>query len=236
MYMWLAITLLAAFGVFAPYIFDMDGFNGGYALAFLSLVLAITGLFVTIMYRGRARMLDAIVSGQNLLAHWTYSTEEWQSYTEKADKMERADKWALFRLVAIISIVVGIGFWLFHRESGFFAVFFIVGLLALLAVVVLITTSYDHWQNRRYHGEVYLAREGALVNRQVHLWQGWGATLEGVGYREKDSILEITYSTPGRSNRNDYTLRVAVPAGQEQTARMVRAELGKSSIMKSNNI
>jgi hypothetical protein len=166
MYMWLAITLLAAFGVFAPYIFDMDGFNGGYALAFLSLVLAITGLFVTIMYRGRARMLDAIVSGQNLLAHWTYSTEEWQSYTEKADKMERADKWALFRLVAIISIVVGIGFWLFHRESGFFAVFFIVGLLALLAVVVLITTR-STWRVRGLWltGKCTCGRAGALLSK-----------------------------------------------------------------------
>jgi hypothetical protein len=227
MNVWLVITLLAVFGVFAPTLFGMDGFDGGFALATFSFLLAVTGLVVIIMYRGRARMLDSIFKGEGLLVHWRYRPEEWQDYSEKDYLADKQAKWGLYRVVMVITIIVTFGFWLFHRDSGGIMVGVFLGLGALLGLVVWFTTNYDHWQNRRYQGEVYLARDGVYVGRRLHLWKGWGASLDDLNYNENERRLELTYSMPSRMGRDSATVRIEVPQGEEAKAREVLAELGR---------
>jgi len=74
---------LFIFGIFAPSIFGIDGFNGGFALATFSLIAAITVLITAIMYQVRASVLDRIFSGESLMAHWKYDPVEWRDYAEK---------------------------------------------------------------------------------------------------------------------------------------------------------
>jgi hypothetical protein len=228
MNVWLVITLLAVFGIFAPSLFGMDGFNGGFALATFSLFIAITGVIVILMYRGRANMLDGIFKGEGLLVHWRYKPAEWQDYTEKDYQEDKQAKWGLYRIVMVITVVVTFGFWLFHRDSGGIMIGIFLGLGALLGMVVWSTTNYDHWQNRRYQGEVYLARDGAYVGRELHLWKGWGASLDDLNLNEPERLLEITYSMPSRMGRDSATVRIAVPQGEEAKAREVLAELTRT--------
>ncbi len=229
MYVWLAVTLLAVFGIFAPSIFGMDGFNGGFALSFVSIIVAVTGIIVVFMYWGRARTLDGILRGEGLLAHWRYKPAEWLAYAEKDYRADKQAKWGLYRLVMVITAVVAFGFWLFHRDSGAIMVGVFLGLGALLAAVIWASTSYDHWQNHRYQGEVYLARDGAYVGREVHLWKGWGASLDDLNYNEQERLLELTYSMPSNTGRNSATVRIAVPPGEEEKARQVLQTLSQQA-------
>lgn len=218
---WIAITLLAVFGIFAPSIFGIDGFDGGFAISTVCLLIAITGLVVVLMYRGRARALEGILRGERLLAHWTYQPEHWLDFADKDYTAERAAKWGLFRLVMVITAVVTFGFWLFHPDSGWLMVGIFGGLGLLLASVVLLTTNYDHWQNRRYLGEAYIARDGAFVGRRLHLWRGWGARLDEATYAEPERLLELTYSMPSRTGRDSATVRIPVPPGEEDRAKHI---------------
>ncbi len=168
-YIWIGLTIAFIFGIFAPSIFGMDGFNGGFAISFFCIILAITGIIVIMMYWGRARATDSILGGENILAHWSYTTDQWQDYSEKDYQMERGDKWQLYRLVMVITAVVTFGFWLFHRDSGVLMIGIFLGLGALLSCVIWLTTTYDHWQNTKYQGEVYIAQDGAYVGRKPHL-------------------------------------------------------------------
>jgi len=52
---WVIITALAVFGIFAPSLFGMDGFKGGYAISFVSFFMVICGIIVIVIYSGRAR-------------------------------------------------------------------------------------------------------------------------------------------------------------------------------------
>jgi len=183
---------------------------------------------VTVMYYGRAKSVDMMFDKKNLLAHWTYTAEEWQSYTQNAYTADTKDKWTLYKLVMAITVVICFGFFLFHRDSAVIMVGLALGLGILLAAVILITTNYDHLQNEKRVGEVYVTTDGAYVNRQLHLWKGWGALLDKVIYNEKDRIIEISYSTPSGVVRNTHIVRVPVPIGQEERAGELAARLAQS--------
>jgi hypothetical protein len=235
-YIWIGLTIAFIFGIFAPSIFGMDGFNGGFAISFFCIILAITGIIVIMMYWGRARATDSILSGENILAHWSYTTDQWQDYSEKDYQVERGDKWQLYRLVMVITSVVTFGFWLFHRDSGVLMIGIFLGLGALLSCVIVLTTSYDHWQNTKYQGEVYIAQDGAYVGRKLHLWKGWGAQLDGLDYDEPNRLLLITYSMPSRSGRDSATARILVPPGEEEKTRQIMAELARVGRIESTDI
>jgi len=221
------LTALFVFAIFAPSIFGMDGPNGGFAISFLSLVAAITTLIVAIMYQGRASALGRIFKGENLLAHWKYDPVEWQAYAEKEYVTEKRDKRNLFYLVAVISLVVGVGFTIAHPDVGWVVLGLLGGVLVFIAILVLFSTRYNYWMNKKYLGEAYITTDGVYLNRQLHLWRGWGASLDAFSYNEEDKFLAFQYSTPNRTGRADYTVRVPVPAGKEQEACRVLASFQK---------
>ena len=221
------LTALFVFAIFAPSIFGMDGPNGGFAISFLSLVAAITTLIVAIMYQGRASALGRIFKGENLLTHWKYDPVEWQAYAEKEYVTEKRDKRNLFYLVAVISLVVGVGFTIAHPDVGWVLLGVFGGLLVFIAILVLFSTRYNYRMNKKYLGEAYITPDGVYLNRQLHLWRGWGASLDAFSYNEEDKFLAFQYSTPNRTGRVDITVRVPVPAGKEQEARQILASFQK---------
>ncbi len=225
MWIWLGVTLAAVFGMFAPSIFGMDGMDGGFALAFICLIVAITGIIVVFMYRGRAAALDKMLQNQDVLAHWQYSPEEWRRYTEQSYEMEKKDKWGLFLLVMVVAVVVLGVFWIAVEDSGPVVIGVFLGLAVILSLTIFLTTNFNHWQNRKYHGEVYISRDGVYLNRQLHLWRGWGAELEGTNYDPKERLLEFTYSVPNRGGRSSHTIYVLVPQGHDSEVKPLLATL-----------
>jgi hypothetical protein len=223
------ITALFIFGVFAPSIFGMDGFNGGFALSFFCIVAAITSLIVAVMYQGRAGALDRILKGETRLAHWTYDPAVWRNYAEKEYVREKKEKRSLFLMVAVISLVVGIIFTIAHPDGGLVVLGVLLALVLLIAIVAIATTRYDYWMNRKYRGEAYITQDGVYLNRALHMWKGWGASLDDVSYSEAERYLAFEYSTPNRTGRADYTVRVPVPPGKEVEARQVLAHFNTES-------
>jgi hypothetical protein len=217
---WGVVTALAIFAIFAPNIFGMDDLNGGFAISALSIIVAITGIIVTVIYARRARLLDRILKGDNLLAHWTYSPEEWKQYTEKEFQTEKKEKRMLFYMVAGIALFFGILFFAFDREGGLWVLISMLGLIALIAFVAWFAAWYNYRQNKKYLGEAYITSDAVYLNRQLHTWRGLGAKLESVVLAEKGSrqLVAFTYSAPSRMGRQENTVRVPVPEGQEKAA------------------
>ncbi|MFA4836163.1 MAG: hypothetical protein WC749_08865 [Dehalococcoidia bacterium] len=225
---WLAITLISIIAIFAPYSFGMDGPDGGFAISFAAIVFAIIGVVVTIMYFRRAGALDNMVKGENLLAHWIYTPDEWQKYIEEEFAEDRAAKTRLFTMVAVISVVIGVGFYLFHRDDLMFTLVIFGGLIVLIGFVAFLSIMLHRFQNRPGASEVYISRDGVYLSRQFHTWQGMGACLEDVRYKEENTFrprLEFEYSTPGKDMRYYETVRVPVPFGKEEEARKILEEI-----------
>jgi 4-amino-4-deoxy-L-arabinose transferase-like glycosyltransferase len=226
-FIWAIITALAVFAVFAPHIFGMDEFNGGFAISAISIIVAITGIIVTVIYARRARSLNRILRGQNLLAHWTYSVVEWNQYAEKEYRTEKKEKRVLFYMVAGFALFFGVLAFIFDREAGLWVLISMLVLIALIAFVAWFAAWYDYRQNKKYLGEAYITRDAVYLNRQLHTWHGLGARLESVILTDNESqqVLSFTYSAPTRMGRQENTVRVPVPKGREKAAEKLAEKL-----------
>jgi hypothetical protein len=68
----------ACIGIILLGIIGMDGFKGGYALSFFGGFVEIIGIISGIMFGRMARLQDQLLRKENILAHWTYSADEWR--------------------------------------------------------------------------------------------------------------------------------------------------------------
>jgi MFS family permease len=220
---WAIITILSVFGIFAPGIFGIKGFDGGFAISFVCIFLAIIGIIVVVIYIGRARLLNRILSGENTLAHWKYSPEEWRKYTEKEYKEERQLKRGLFYVISGIAVLVGIIFFLADHKGGLWVLVAMLGLVAIIAFTAWFTSWYNYRQNKKYLGETYITEEAVYINRQLHTWRGLGTRLDSVNLAEgKPSLLlKFVYSAPTRTGMQEYKVNVPVPAGEEEAAEKI---------------
>jgi len=223
------ITIIAIFAIFAPNIFGMDGFEGGFAISFFSFFIAVSGIITFLIFIGRARSLDRVFLGENLLAHWTYDPEEWKKYTETEYKTERREKWHLFYLVAGIALIIGIIFLIVDNEAGLIVFLVMLGLIALIAFVAWFTSWSNYRRNKKKPGEIYISGDAIYLNGQYHTWKGMGSKLRSVLLSEKDGQqqLAFTYSFPARTGIEEYTVRLPVPAGQEKTAEEIAVKFQK---------
>jgi hypothetical protein len=231
---WGGVIVLGVIIIFIPGIIGLDGFDGGFALSFGGLIVAIFGVIGTIIYIRLASRLDQILKKENQLAHWTYTTEEWKDYTEKEHAEDIGVKKMLFLLIAAIAIIVGIAYYAFVR-NGFIAIFSsVLGIIAIVGIAAYFSTLSVYLQNKRRQGEAYISRDGVFLNRQAHIWKGIGARLENAAYQESNLSqprIKFDYSVPSRMGRNYFSARVPVPTGQEGKAKQVVAD-----ILTANNV
>ena len=220
---WAIITILSVLGIFAPGIFGIKGFDGGFAISFVCIFLAVIGIIVVVIYIGRARLLNRILSGENTLAHWKYSPEEWRKYTEKEYKEERQLKKGLFYVISGIAVLVGIIFFLADHKGGLWVLVAMLGLVAIIAFTAWFTSWYNYRQNKKYLGETYITEEAVYINRQLHTWRGLGARLDSVNLSEgkPSRLLRFVYSAPTRTGMQEYKVNVPVPSGQDEAAEKI---------------
>ena len=225
------IIILGIVMIFLPGIIGMDGFNGGFALSFLGGFVAIIGIICVVVFARMARLFDNIMKKENILVHWSYSQDDWKQYTEEEHREDARDKRNLFFLVAAISVVVGIIMWAMHPDDGVIVLIIILGIIAIVGLTAFLSILSPYRWNKKHLGDVYIAKDGAYLNRRLHIWKGLGTQLEGVTYEEGKQALariNIAYSSINTTMRNSYTARIPVPRGQEETAKNIVEQIQES--------
>jgi len=84
-------------------------------------------------------------------------------------------------------------------------------------------------------GEVYIALDGAYLNRRLIIWEGLGNKLEDISFEgdyRAQSKIKIEYSAPGEESREYYSARIPVPSGQEELARRLLADIAAAHLVK----
>jgi len=228
---WVIITALAVFGIFAPSLFGMDGFKGGYAISFVSFFMVICGIIVIVIYSGRARAVSRILKADNVLAHWTYDPAEWNEYAEKQYVEEKKEKSVLFYVISAFALFFGIVFFLIDNENGLWVLVLMLLLIGVIAFTAWFTAWYNHRQNLKYLGETYITADSIYINRQLHTWRGLGAKLESVDLdkHKAHAMLTMVYSAPTRTGFENYTVRIPVPQGKEAEAEQIYQKLQQYS-------
>ena len=213
------------------FLIGMDGMSGGFALALVSFFLAITGVVVAVIYGSRARALDRIFSGTELLARWSVDPETRRRAADAEYVEEKKAKAGLFLVVAAISLVIGLVFVLLDREVGWIVFLVLLGVLAVIGLVAWAGPRLRHARSRRATDDIFISQDGAYVNGEFHTWRLLEAKLESAEFAEgTPSVLKIAYSAPVQYGRQSYTVHIPVPRGEEESARLVverlRAQAG----------
>lgn len=212
--LWYVITFLSLIFMFLPFLLGVKGEEGGFAVSSLALAMVITGIVVILVYRSRAKQLDKILSGENVLAIWSYSADEWIRFVQADFEEEKKNKANLFFLVAGVSIIIAFLLILVTKDPVILVI--IIGILVIVAIPAFIAPRYRFRKLQYSRAEVRITENGVLVGNMLHLWTGIGTRLEHV---ELDSavepkILAFHYSMPTRNGRRKEIIRVPVPAGK----------------------
>jgi uncharacterized membrane protein HdeD (DUF308 family) len=218
-WLWLFLSLAGAATAAAPFVVDIDINKGGGAMVMGGLLFALLGFIVAIAYFGRASTLDRILSGKDLLARWTYRPDEWARYAGAEHLRIKSEKKGLFIMVAVISLVVGVGFLLYNPKGGAAVFAVLLGVVALCGLAAVLTTSSARRRNESRVGEAFISPAGVYLNEVLHAWSSMGARLEAVTYEEgAPPFVDFSYSFPRKGGRSQASVRVPVPGGREPEA------------------
>jgi len=208
----LLVGLAGVLLIVIPAVGWVDIYEGGGAMIMLGALLALTGPIVSLLFWHRAKLFDQLMNPENLLAHWQYDRFFWQSFAEDEVGFRAGEQRGMQLIVLFFSVLFGGIFWWADPESGWIVAVVLLGVNLLIAGIVWLNTRrYTGWKNDE-NVECRIGQDGLIINRQFHVWRGWGARPEEIKLsRGKINMLEIVYSTPNRYSRQYTTIRVPIP-------------------------
>ena len=223
----LVVTAVGIVMIFGPGFVGVDGFEGGFAISFGGLFVAILGLVIAGFYFQQANILGGILRGEGLLVHWTFDNEMWKEYTRKECAEEISEKKGLFVIVSGFALFFGFLFWFLDNEAGFFVFLVMLGLIGLIGFAWRFSAWYYREQNERGVKEAYIARIGVYMNRRLYTWRLFSAKLQGVEIKNNKglSVMKFSYTAFTIPSSQTYTFRVPIPIGQEAAAKTIIQQL-----------
>ena len=222
---WWIIAAIFLVLFFVPILFPIDSGISALILM-LSGIMALTAFAVALLvYMPRAKIVDKLLRGEGTLAHWTYSTDEWQHYAESEYNEEKLADIKRLLIFAGIGVLV---MTIFIASSSSLWGWGIAIMLLVIASGLL--PRLFHWygnkQSMKYPGEAYIGKDGTYLNRKLHTWAKIGYEFGSVEYAdERPASLVFTYYAYGRTDtagviaKHKWQVRVPVPQGQEVKAR-----------------
>ncbi|MGD6808694.1 MAG: hypothetical protein ACQCN3_03260 [Candidatus Bathyarchaeia archaeon] len=227
----LILVCTAAFWVlmiFVPFLIGIDGFDGGYAISFVSFFLAITFGVATGFYYNQALKLDDILNGKNVLAHWTYTSQQWGIYSKKEYKTEMQEKRGLFLVVTAFALFFGVLFWFFDPDAGFYVFVTMLGLIGLIGFTWRFTTWQNYRQNTTGTPEAYISKDAVYLNSKLYCWRAPLTHFDKATLENKRGVDVLTFRFTvfsGRTGPQIYTVRVPVPEGRKAEAEEVARQV-----------
>jgi hypothetical protein len=223
----LLVIVTGAIMIFGPGFAGIDGFDGGYAISFVGLFVAILGLLVAGFYYQSANILDEILRGEGLLVHWTFDDQMWQEYTREEYAEEISEKKGLFLIVSAFALFFGFLFWFLDNEAGFVVFLVMLGLIGLVGFTWRFSAWYNRKQNSEGVKEAYIARSGVYMNRRLYTWRLFSSKLLEVEINNYKalSVLKFSYTAFTVPGPQTYTIRVPIPVGQEEIAKNIVLQL-----------
>jgi len=215
---WYFITLFFLIAIFLPSQFGINGMDGGFAISFFAGFMVLMGIIIIFIYRSRAKQLDKILSGENRIALWKYTPEEWIRFVEADHEADKKLKRNLFYTIAVISVLVGVFLTAVYKDPIVFI--FIAGIIFIVAIPALWAPQYRFKKLKNSEAEILIAEKGLIIGKMFHLWIGLGARLDKVLISSDTDPVIITfyYSMPNRTGRQVEVARVPVPWGKYDEA------------------
>jgi hypothetical protein len=205
----------------APGMLTMIAMLGCFSIAGL-----ISGPVIIFTRRREAQEIDDIRAGQNVLAHWLYSPDEWSRYIKHETARARKRFLILFVSITGIMLVSVLPILLKGSLHGSEVVFLLIAVLAPAGFVgfVLWAIFYSpiHVARKRSQGDVYIAPGGVLLNDRYYSWKVFGSSgSPNVSYEANDDppIIQFHWIVGAGRSTQSRSVRVPVPRAHEEEAK-----------------
>lgn len=219
----LAALWIGVYVLFNEELLDAIG-DGAHASAFLSAVIAVSCVFIALMFRRFARVREGLRL-QQALARWRVERGEWKTFARAVAPGVAADMRMTLGLIVFFAVVIPGAMALGGMDP---AILFWIA-LGIIGVGFL---GYGLGRRQtaavyRYRGgEVALGRDGIEVNGTYHVWGVVGSHLVSAEIEEHvvPARLTLVYAYWMRAGEQFVTVYAPVPAAE---LKRVAAALGK---------
>jgi hypothetical protein len=238
---WAWLTAVFAAVCFLPSFIDMEGMIKGdiftvhdvneriTLIRFFAGFFGSFGIIALIFYSKRARQLDGLLKGNDVLARWFFSTEEWLQYAEYDYQEDKSTKTTLFYVITSLSLIIGIVLSIISGDILF--LYIMLGLIVILAIAAFGSIYVGRKINLARTGYVLISTKSVLLNGAFHNWTSIGARLENVTYIDNVSptIIALEYSFLSSSGRQGVAIRIPVPTKEREKVTQIIGEIRRAN-------
>jgi len=212
----------------------IEGMSGGYAIAFVSFFLAITGVAVAALFFRRAHVMDSILNSTQLLAHWIYSTDEAEqsAMREYADYQKRNR--AMFFIIGGMLVVSALIMMIVAGEGGLITGIFLLAVTVFLFIVSRIAPVLALKNALKSPREAYIAENGIIYEGAVYPFHSFLMRMDGITFKKrtgkKPPVLIFSFSQLiGLNILSSFDIEIPVPEGEEENACKIADMRGSSA-------
>ncbi|PKL69534.1 MAG: hypothetical protein CVV30_08245 [Methanomicrobiales archaeon HGW-Methanomicrobiales-1] len=215
---------------FLSYLF-IDGMDGGYAIAFVSLFLAISSIAVALLFVHRARVMDTILADPSLLAHWTYPEDVARVSVEREYGEFQERNRAVFFIVGGMLVIVALFFLIFVEDGGLETGIFLLALMVFLYIVSRIMPWIERQRAMKASHDAFLSHFGIIYEGVVYPFRSFLVWKTGIQLRKaaKKKPMAIIFSFSQLVDRfiiQPFDVVIPIPTGEEERAVWIVREMG----------
>lgn len=200
--------------------------KGNYALSFVALFLFLSSVAVTIIFSNRARKMDKLISGEEIISSWTLDDEAKNAYVNHLFATEKGKNSGLFIVITLFMVLFFGLFILFMKEGRWMMFLFFLIIIALVALFALGMPYYYRYRNNRGDGYVAIGRKYAYVNGFFHNWDFPLSGLKEVKVIQKPFYgIKLRYYYYDRTLRNEEVL--TIPANRNTDLKRLIEKLNR---------
>lgn len=219
------ILLIGLVMMIGPSVMGMDMMRYGFGIGFIGFFLVIAGGVTWLMYLRLARAFARILKGEGLLAHWTYSPEEWAAYVAGEARERAGLTWALWTTIMGIAAAICFALSLALEDAFLIMLGVWVFLAVVLGITAFIAQHQGTWRSRHAPGEALVALGGVILPAEEHYWGFVDCWLREAEVELEPPRLRIKYEFLTRYGKDEWEVRVPIPRGQEASARAIADQL-----------
>lgn len=166
------------------------------------------------MFRGRAKKLQTLISGDNLLAYWRLTPEQKKQYVNYLYEQKRGQNIVILFFTSIIIVVVFVTFILFIDEEKLIMLGAMLGLIFFLALFAFAMPLYYRYQNNKGDGQVLIGTKYAYINGYFYNWDYPLSGLSKINIIKKPFYgIDLVFYYTDRTIQHQY--EILIPANNE---------------------
>lgn len=228
---YVSIVFAAIFAVICVYsLTSLDGMEGGYALVLVSFFLAVTGIAVALLFFHRARVMDSILKGTRVLAHWVYSEDESEESAKREYGEYQERNRAMFLVIGGMLVIAALVCIIFLGEGGLITGVFLLAFTGFLFIVSRGVPVIVLKQALKAPKEAYIAENGVIYRGTVYPFHSFLMRMNGVTLKKESSgnppVIVFSFIQLIWIILSPYDIAIPVPPGQEEKAEEIARFLG----------